>query len=129
MLPDQKENDKLIKKYLCHHDQDKNTPLHIAASAQNKIEKIKIIADILKLGTNPKLINKNGESFFSHLKKMPDKWFEELYEDQKLRKIFINLGDDESVSFMFEKFRDLSTTLKNRGEFVKKQQSKKETGV
>ena len=98
---------------MCHHDQDKNTPLHIAASVQNKIEKIKIIADILKLGTNPKLINKNGENFYSHLKKMPDQWFEELYKDKKLRKIFINLGDDESVSFMFEKFRDLSTTLEN----------------
>ena len=110
---------------MCHHDQEKNTPLHIAASAQNKIEKIQIIADILKLGTNPKLINKNGESFFSHLKKMPDEWFEELYEDKKLRKIFINLGDDESVSFMFEKFRDLSTTLKRTGKFVKNRHCKK----
>ena len=80
---------------------------------------------MLEGGANPNLLNKNGENFLTTLKKMPDEWFEELYEDKKLRKIFINLGDDESVSFMFEKFRDLSTTLKKTGEFVKNRQCKK----
>ena len=42
MLPGQKENDKLIKKYLCHHDQDKNTPLHIAAT-NGRLEIVQLI--------------------------------------------------------------------------------------
>ena len=110
-ISQQNEKETLAKKYLCHQDQKKNTPLHIAILYdQNICEKLKLIADMIKVpGTNQalKMMNENGENFLSNLKKMPDEWFQMLSEDKKLRKIFIGLGDDDSLSVIIDKFQTL----------------------
>ena len=77
---------------------------------ESKQEKLKLIADMIKVpGTNQalKMTNENGENFLSNLKKMPDEWFLMLSEDKKLRKIFMGLGDDDSLSVIIDKFQTL----------------------
>ena len=74
-----------------------------------KKEKLQLMAKMLEGGANPNLLNKNGENFLSTLKKLPDEWFEEhLMVNEKLRGILIEKGNDASLSFIFDKFRELN---------------------
>ena len=106
-----RESDTLLKRYLCHQDASKNTPFHIAMNSQSIQDKLKLIADMMKVpDTNQALtlMNTSGENCLSNLKKMPDEWFKMLSEDKKLRKIFIDLGDDDMLSVIIEKFKESS---------------------
>ena len=60
-------------------------------------------------GTNQALtlMNTSGENCLSNLKKMPDEWFKMLSEDKKLRKIFVDLGDDDMLSIIIDKFKEI----------------------
>ena len=81
----------------------------------NKTDKLDLIAKMLKSGADPNLLDENGENFLSHLKKLPDEWFEILMriEETELRKILINKGDDDSLTFIFEKFQSLNESQNN----------------
>ena len=110
------ENGTLLTSYLCQQDASKNTPLHIAMNAQCTPDKLKIIAYMMKVpGTNQALtmLNTSGENCLSNLKKMPEDWFILLSEDEELRKIFIDLGDDEMLSVIIDCFKQLPSIEEN----------------